>query len=460
MRTCAWVPLHRLLNAARPPQHPVCQLEHGLLDWSSFRARAARLAQHYRSRPEQRWLLAQDSLVDFGVHFFALLSAGRQVVIPANTQPGTLERLSHAWDAAALAAEAESDLPGEAQLVRDIDPDRAIIDIYTSGSTGEPKCVRKTLAQFEAEVEVLESLWGRAIGDAAFVASVPHQHIYGLLFRLFWPLAAGRVFDNVSAVQPDALAIRLRLWSGRVAPVLISSPAQLSRLPELLALNSLPAVSMIFSSGAPLPESAATAFRAQTGSSPTEVFGSTETGGIAWRCRSEQADSDLWSPFPGLAVSADTDGALLLRSPFLGHDEVLRMDDAIAQQADGRFRLQGRLDRVVKVEGKRLSLPDLESSLAVHEWVSQAAVVLLAGRRQVVGAAVVLSALGREALAAAGPRAFGAGLRRHLAARFDAVVLPRRWRFLSALPLSERGKLEQQALAALFAKRGESHVPD
>jgi acyl-coenzyme A synthetase/AMP-(fatty) acid ligase len=39
--------------------------------------------------------------------------------------------------------------------------------------------------------------------------------------------------------------------------------------------------------------------------------------------------------------------------------------------------LRGRLDRVVKIEGKRLSLPELEQRLQSHAWVAAAAAVPL-----------------------------------------------------------------------------------
>ena len=71
---------------------------------------------------------------------------------------------------------------------------RAALTLYTSGSSGAPKPIRKTLAQFDAEVRTLEAQWGALVGDATMLGSVPHHHIYGLLFRLLWPLAAGRAF--------------------------------------------------------------------------------------------------------------------------------------------------------------------------------------------------------------------------------------------------------------------------
>jgi acyl-coenzyme A synthetase/AMP-(fatty) acid ligase len=41
-------------------------------------------------------------------------------------------------------------------------------------------------------------------------------------------------------------------------------------------------------------------------------------------------------------------------------------------------------------------------------------------------------------------------LRRHLALRFEAVAVPRRWRFPPELPCDDTGKVTSRALASLF----------
>jgi acyl-coenzyme A synthetase/AMP-(fatty) acid ligase len=452
------IAIHSLLAAGRADGHPVYHDGERFVPWREFAAEVAARAGRFAQRPERRWLLTSDQPHDFAITMLALLLAGKTLVIPPNTQPGTLVRLGGAHDAiagpGAPGPQARASTPGE------IDPQAAIIDLYTSGSAGEPKCVRKTLAQFEIEVAAQEALWGGALGDAAIVATSPHQHIYGLLFRLFWPLSAGRPFDSVTCAQPDLLAQRLALLGAARDCALVSSPAQLSRLPELIPLDSLrPAPRIIFSSGGPLPAAAAGEFHRQLGFAPTEIFGSTETGGIAWRRQEGGETGDAWSPLPGIAVTAAADGALELRSPFLAGTEAWRMDDAIEPLAGGRFRLRGRLDRTVKIEDKRLSLADLEARLGEHPWVAAAAAVALPGRRQSVGAALVLNARGREQITARGRAVVAQQLRRHLAAHFDKVLLPRRWRFPERLPFDQRGKLTQAALSALFTVANDESAP-
>ncbi len=441
--------LHALFEQGRPNAHPVCHDGQRLVYWSEFAAHISLLAGFLRRRHETRWLLANDDPLVFISGLLALLYAGKQVIIPPNTRAGTLAALADAFEARF------DDLdPGLAGGLSDpphglmsIDPNTATIDLYTSGSTGEHKRVRKTLAQLEVEVSLLESLWGAKLGTAAILATAPHRHIYGLLFRLLWPLASGRVFDSVICALPGVLEERLALFGNSA---LISTPAHLTRLSELLSLSSINRKPVaVFSSGGPLPASAALALIKGVGQAPIEIFGSTETGGVAWR-QQGGTGGDLWTPFPCHTLGRSDRGALMLNSPFLPSHRPWEMDDGIELMPDGRFRLLGRLDRVVKIEEKRLSLPEMEARLAIHEWVEAAAAVALTGRRQSIGAALVLNAAGKARLDGEGKRKVAQVLRRHLADHFEVVLLPRHWRFMDRLPTTDRGKIAYVTLVALF----------
>lgn len=453
--------LHALFECGgRVGNHPVCHDGRRMVYWNDFSAQISGQVGRVRRRHETRWLLANDDPLVFIVGLLSLLYAGKQVVIPPNTQPGTLAALADAFDARfddrdiAFA----TDSSGAQCDLMSIDPRTAMVDLYTSGSTGAYKRVRKTLAQLETEVTMLESLWGETLGTAAILATVPHQHIYGLLFRLLWPLASGRVFDAVTCVLPDVLEERLRFFG---VSTVISSPAQLTRLPDLLELAVIkPKLVVLFSSGGPLPANTACTLKEGLGQSPIEIFGSTETGGVAWRLQG-RPDGDLWTPFPSHQVGRSESGALILTSPFLPDESPWEMDDGIELRRDGRFRLLGRLDRVVKIEEKRLSLPEMEARLAVHAWVDAVAVVALSGRRQSIGAVVVLNHAGEARLGTEGKRSITQDLHQHLAEHFETVLLPRHWRFIDRLPTSDRGKITSAVLAPLFAPaKGKPLLPD
>jgi acyl-coenzyme A synthetase/AMP-(fatty) acid ligase/3-hydroxymyristoyl/3-hydroxydecanoyl-(acyl carrier protein) dehydratase len=458
-----------LLSRARSHDHVVCVDGAAELRFSAFRARVLGAAAQLRARDGvRRYALCMDDPYEFACALFAVLAAGHHPVIPASSAPGHLDELAGRYDvalsgladlagaasAAALtprdaAASAPDGADGEHHALGAVPLDLALpLTLYTSGSSGTPKEIGKTLGQFAAEVATLQQQWGAEVAGAVVLTSVPHQHIYGLLFRLLWPLASDRAFDRAHCIAPAELFARVAALRDTVV---VSSPAHLARWPQLAELAQLqPAPRRFFSSGAPLAQAAADHYTAAFGAAPIEIYGSTETGGIAWRCRSVD---DAWQAFAGIELAAHDDGVLQVRSPHLGHAQWHRTDDAVEFVAAQRFHLAGRRDRIAKIEGKRVSLPALEARLEQHAYVAQAALALLHdARRERLGAALVLSADGAERVRSQGAAQLVKTLRRYLAQYVDPVVLPRRWRCVPALPYDARGKLPAPAVAALFER--------
>nr|WP_250207706.1 AMP-binding protein [Curvibacter sp. CHRR-16] len=392
----------------------------------------------------------------------ALLHAGKQVLIPPNALPGTVQSLAGQFDALspldpsaeAWAADVHAPIPAWQPL----GAEQLSVTLYTSGSTGSPKAIVKTLAQLSTEVGIFHALWGDGPTDTlsggllgkSVVGTAPHQHLYGLSFRVLWPLAAGVPTDGVTCTDPQMLLQRLAVWG---PSVLISSPAQLSRWPDLMPIAALqPLLTHVLSAGGALPASVAATLAQGWGQAPLEVYGSSETGAIAWRRQALQDVNDAhhpqaWNPLPGMQVQVDAEGALLLHSPLVEGPHPYRMDDAVELLPDQRFVLKGRLDRTIKLEEKRLSLPDMEAKLAQYPGVRAAAVVLLpatAGTRPVLGAVLQWESPTLATLV------LRQALRAYLDQYFDRVLLPRRWRFVDQLPYNERGKIPPAALLALF----------
>ena len=396
-----------------------------------------------------------DDSIEFGAALLGAWQAGKTVWLTADTLDATCSALAGGVDAflgqfparcAPLlpAAGDACDLPWTAPAA-----DFAALVVHTSGSTGQPEAIHKRLSQLTSEVATLESLFGPALGQADIIATVSHQHIYGLLFKVLWPLAAGRAIHAHSIAYPEQLAAAL---SARPC-VLVASPAHLKRLPAHIDWSAAALqLRAVFSSGGPLtPDAGAFAARL-LGCTPTEIYGSSETGGVAWR-RRQPGHSGAWETLPGVAWRVDSGGQLEVCSKHLANDGWLGLADRVEAVGAAHLMLLGRSDRIVKIEEKRISLDAVEAALAAGGLAVEARVLLcgaLGGERQALAAFVVLTSEGRDLLASGGKSALNRELRAQLARVVEAVALPRRWRYLHQMPVNAQGKTTHAQLLALL----------
>jgi acyl-coenzyme A synthetase/AMP-(fatty) acid ligase len=442
------LPLSQLLSGSRSDTHPVAFRAGKVVTLGRLRAEIAHNARALRGA--RRALLVCDDSYVFVVGLLALLQAGVDIVLPPNTQGGTLRQIGASYDLLvsdrdrAEIARTFVLEPSDARVApMPLAVERSRIDFFTSGSTGEMKRIEKTALLLEREAAVLDGLWGEQLADACVHGTVSHQHIFGLTFKVIWPLLAGRCFAAGTHEVWETLIAELS-----PAAIIVSSPAYLTRLGGLRPLPGTLRPIMILTAGAPLPIAAAAETQEVFGIAPTEIFGSTETGAAAWRKVS--AEPPLWQPLPGVEVHARDGGLLRLRSPFVAGDGWCDLADRVVVAADGRFGFEGRADRVLKIEGKRVSLQQLEQDIARLSWIEAAAVAAVGGARTVIGAVATLSPAGQAELARLGKFRFARLLRRELAATQDAAVLPRRWRFVERMPMDGMGKRRNRDIAALL----------
>ena len=126
------------------------------------------------------------------------------------------------------------------------------------------------------------------------------------------------------------------------------------------------------------------------------------------------------------------------------------MGDVVELVDHVHFRLLGRVDRIVKLEEKRISLDRMETVLMKNDLIDQARIVVLEGERTILGAVCVLTGLGEDILANSGRRELSGRLKDHLAGYFDRVTLPRKWRYIADFPYNTQGKITQADLQGLF----------
>lgn len=457
------VDLLNCLSIDQPTDHIVGWRGKVAISYQEFLIRAHAWQTLLSVTPGQNFALYIADSIEFAAALLGAWHAAKTVYLPADTLPGTCAALEDRvdrfvgefgsqWHPVVLGADRD---PADMSPFQPLSSDFVGLVVHTSGSTGAAQAVPKFLRQLTAEVETLDRLFGGMASSSEIVATVSHQHIYGLLFKVLWPLAARRPIHAFSCAYPEELAA---MMTGRHC-VLISSPAHLKRLPELSAWGQAAAgLHAIFSSGGPLPADVAYEAQRLLGQPPIEVYGSSETGGIAWRQRHRQ-DDDGWTPLTNVEWRRANDGVLEVRSPHLSDDGWFRLGDRVLPADRNRFMLQGRVDRIVKIEEKRISLDAIESQLLASPLVREARVLVVDGNRQRIAAFVVLSPEGCNLLAKKGKLAVNRLLREWLSRSVERVALPRLWRYPDALPVNAQGKITHADLMALLDEKPGPTMP-
>jgi acyl-coenzyme A synthetase/AMP-(fatty) acid ligase len=446
--------LEHLLAHGRPAAHPVARRDEQVLDFAALRAHAAGWRAAFEAHGGTRYALFLEDTFEFAAALLGAWHAGAFVYLPTDARPATLERLRA--QVSGFAGKAPAGLaplapaPGTPRDFRPLPPDFAALVVYTSGSTGEPTAIPKRLSQLSREAATLGALFDAEAGQVPVLATVSHQHIYGLLFRVLWPLASGRPFDVRVLPYPEDLVAALRRGPG----LLVASPAHLKRLPASLDWGAVRGnLRGLFSSGGPLSLEALQSCRELLGRAPVEVYGSSETGGIAWR-RRDTGDAAPWRVMPGVEVRTGED-VLAVRSPHLDLPEgAWFTTEDQARAVPGGFELLGRRDRLLKLEEKRVSLSAMERALVSGGLVREARVLPLPeGHRVTLAVVAVPETAGWRLLEEGGRRSLSQALREQLAAHFEPSALPRRFRYLEAMPVNSQGKSTEAALAVLFDPR-------
>ena len=404
--------------------------------WQDVALQAAAIAQ----MENLTWALWEADSYEFLVLLFAALLAEKQVLLP----PNRVRELEQDFAAQQIYFLKRQDVEKVIPLSLTLDDaflEQAQLYFYTSGSTGEPKKIPRTLRQLLNEVQGLSQSF-TFDEHAIAIATVSHQHIYGLLFKLLLPLAAGRSFYSPQMAFPeDVVQAQKQLEKLGLSNYLISSPALLKRWTTDVILQEC---HMVFSSGGKLESGV----RPLLNRPIIEVLGSSETGGIAHRAQ----DEDAWTAFSNVAIRIKNQ-QLMVKSNHAFEDDWITTGDGAAwtDATCQTFKLMGRTDRIIKLEEKRLSLDAIEQSIQALDAVQQCHVLVLEHEhRQILGCIVVLKEDAREQLQQLGKSAFVGHLKQQLKDNLETIAIPRQWRFLSQLPQNSQSKLNKSYLQTLF----------
>jgi acyl-coenzyme A synthetase/AMP-(fatty) acid ligase len=426
------------LNSGRHPQHVVAFAGQQCFTQSDLIKDVQRIYDWLQRQPGQRWALCFDNSYDFIAALLATLHAGKTPVLPGHNREAQLREQQEHFCGVLSDTPLNLSCPvlnpqtlnySAFQPFEPV-PEEAGVVFFTSGSTGEPAQIYKTLRALDEEIAWLAALWGDSLRDCRVVGSVSHQHLYGFTFRVMLPMALGLAGDAAMIHFPEQLAARAS------HPLLfISSPAFLKRLDINLAA---PQFKRVISAAGKLDDVTAQQALAWLKTPVSEIYGTTETGVLAWREHVQTAPE--WQAFPAVRFTQQDD-VWHVKSPLIHHLHG-QLDDILEFTSQGRFRLIGRRDRVVKIEEKRISMSEVERRLLALPGVEDAVVVpVTRGSRIALGAVVVA------------PTAQGAckqQWREALSAWLEPIAIPRYWRIVERIPLNSQSKRAWAQLQELF----------
>jgi acyl-CoA synthetase (AMP-forming)/AMP-acid ligase II len=277
-------------------------------------------------------------------------------------------------------------------------PDPSVV-LFTLDAGGDPKGV----VRGEAELAAIAGSLGESLSfgaDDRVMCTAPLYHSYGFdlgmlpLLRFHCTL----LLDDETVVA--RLAKSIRDGAADVFPAGPATYAALSRLPTAKRVR-LPGARFV-SSGSALPEGVADAFYQRYGVRVLSCYHSTEAGPVAID-RTGRAPATVGKPFAGVELrvatpdgsdlATGTSGPVWLRSGGVARTSVprcgairssgvavgkfsgdgwFRTGDLGFLDRSGRLILTGREDDLVKVEGRRVALGEVEGCLEAFAQVRAA----------------------------------------------------------------------------------------
>ena len=286
----------------------------------------------------------------------------------------------------------------------------------TSGSTGAPKACPHSEAMLEEEGYGVGRLFA---GAKRLVSLTPRNHLYGFFFS--------SVFPHVLETQTVALApIPTQKWQDLLHEGDVVAGFPLFWHYWLKAGNKFPQGVHAVSSTAPCPREIIEGLYAAGAAQFTEIYGASETGGIAYRTQADAPFTlfDFWE------MSLREDQPQIRRA---AQDKWVLFPDEVEVISNRQIKPLKRMDACVQVAGVNVYPKHSEDVLAAHPAVKACRVRLMRpeeGKR--LKAFIVLN----EGHA---PHELES-IRAYLAEHLSAHEQPRAFTFGPSLPVSSMGK--------------------
>lgn len=396
-------------------------------------------------------LLAEDRAVIMAA-LLAGMTAKRKLMLPNSLDEEALAQLKKVTGCnyaitdvarplpggiAAVAASDQPLLPFQPKPHHPIDLDDIWVQLFTGGSTAEPKILDKSIRNLMGEALYLKRAY-YVTADDRIVATVPSCHIYGLLYAVLMPFVASACVFAGTPYYPNEIAHALQAHN---STIFISVPPHYRAVAgHDLQCNSL---RLAFSSAGMLPEEDGQAFALKNNVPVVEIYGSTETGGIASRIRA--LGRNAFSPFECVEIKIENN-YLWVRSDFLSpgllerNEDFFKIGDRAESTTDGRFILLGRADGVVKVGGRRVDFEAVRQTLLNQQGVTDAVILSqpMNDSRETHMVAVVEGMVDMTILS------------KKIKDQLEPYARPRSIKSVEKMPFTHTGKYDRRALRALF----------
>ena len=284
--------------------------------------------------------------------------------------------------------------------------------VMTSGSTGQPRPCVHAVPDLLAEAQFLAT---QVNGRRRVVTLVPAHHLYGIIWTAILPA----VLDV--PVVARMIGAPLELASG---DLVVAVPEQWQAMRRLV--RSFPEDVVGCSSAGPLDDTLADDLLASGLSRLLDVYGSSETGGIAVR----SAPAAAYDLLPRWRLSSEEEGDWCLRD---AKGNSYSLPDHVEKIGEHSLRPLGRRDGAVQVGGEKVWPGRVADTLRQIDGVADVAV-----RQQANGRLKAFIVPGGSLEAAD----LAAMIKRVCDERLSPPERPRSIRFGDALPRNMMGKLE------------------
>ncbi len=336
--------------------------------------------------------------------------------------------------------------------------------LYTSGSTGMPKGVCISHRNALAFIEWAHAELAPQSGDR-FASHAP-LHFDLSVFDVYVAFLVGACVCLIPEATSFVAAKLVDFVRGEGIAIWYSVPSALILMERAgLLEDPPPALRAVLFAGEPFPiEPLRRLRRALPDTRLLNLYGPTETNVCSFHEIGEISDADRPVPI-GRACSGDdiwienddgdrlpvgARGVLVVAGPtvMLGYWGGLpqrgpyRTGDIAERIADDTFRYVGRRDTMVKVRGHRVELGEIETVVANHDDVLEAAVVVLGEGLESRLVAAIVARPGAE------PDLLE--IKRWCAARLPSYMIVGGLRVLAELPRNRNGKVDRGELEALL----------